>query len=43
MAGIGLKIKIKNIMKDGKTALTVGGLIFLIQILFSSAMILLFF
>ena len=42
MAGVGLKIKFQSIVRDGKSALTIGGLIFLIQILFSAAMISIF-
>jgi len=43
MAGVGIKIKFQNIVRDGKSALTIGGLIFLIQILFSGTMIFLFY
>jgi uncharacterized integral membrane protein (TIGR00698 family) len=39
MSAIGLKIKTKSILKDGKTAIIVGSFIFLIQILFSWIMI----
>ena len=39
MVGIGLKISFKNILKDGKTALIVGSLIFLFQIIFNLIMI----
>ncbi len=43
MAGIGLKITFGSILKDGKTALVIGSLIFVIQIIFSSVVIFLFF
>jgi len=43
MAGVGLKIKFQSIVRDGKSALAIGGLIFLIQILFSAAMISIFY
>ena len=43
MAGIGLKITIQSIMQDGKSALMIGGIIFLMQILFSGSMIYVFF
>jgi len=43
MAGIGLKITFGSIMKNGKSALLIGMLIFIIQIIFSSTVILLFF
>ncbi len=43
MVGIGLKIKSKNILKDGKNPLIIGTLIFLIQILFSSIIVLIFY
>ena len=43
MAGIGMKITFKSIAKDGKTALIIGSLTFLMQIIFSSTMILLLF
>ncbi len=43
MAGIGLKITIQDILKDGKTALLMGSLIFFVQILFSSTVILFMF
>ncbi len=39
MAGIGLRIKFSSIMRDGRTALLIGSLIFLLQIVFSSTMI----
>ena len=42
MAGIGLKITIGSVLKNGKSALLIGGLIFLLQIVFSSSMIFLF-
>ncbi len=43
MTGIGLKITIKSILKDGKKSLTIGGSIFMTQILFSSTMVWLFY
>lgn len=43
MAGIGLKITFGSILKDGKAALLIGTLIFIIQIIFSSVVIFLFF
>ena len=43
MAGIGLKITFGSILKDGKSALLIGVLIFTIQIVFSSVVIYLFF
>ena len=43
MTGIGLKITIKSILKDGKKSLTIGGSIFMTQILFSSIMVWLFY
>ncbi len=43
MAGIGLKITVQDILKDGKTALLMGSLIFFVQILFSSTVILFLF
>ena len=39
MAGIGLKISFGSILRDGKTALLIGSLIFVIQILLSSCLI----
>jgi uncharacterized integral membrane protein (TIGR00698 family) len=39
MAGIGLKITFASILRDGKLALLIGSLIFLLQILFSSSII----
>lgn len=42
MAGIGLKTTIASIIKDGKSALLLGGLTFLVQIAFSSGAIFLF-
>ncbi len=39
MAGIGLKITFASILRDGKLALLIGSLIFMLQILFSSSMI----
>jgi len=39
MAAIGLKITIQSILKNGKQALYIGSIIFLIQILFSSTII----
>lgn len=43
MAGVGLKIKFQSIVRDGKSALAIGGLIFLIQIWFSALMIYIFY
>jgi len=43
MAGIGLKITFGSILKDGKSALLIGVLIFIIQIIFSGSVILIFF
>lgn len=43
MAGIGLKITFGSILRDGKSALLIGALIFAIQIIFSSVVIFLFF
>ncbi len=43
MAGIGLKITFGSILKDGRSALLIGVLIFTIQIVFSSVVIYLFF
>ena len=42
MAAIGLRITFGSILKDGKAALLVGSLIFLVQILLSSSMIIMF-
>jgi len=39
MAGIGLKTTIASIIKDGKSALQIGSLTFLVQIVFSSGVI----
>jgi uncharacterized integral membrane protein (TIGR00698 family) len=41
MAAIGLKISFASILKDGKKALLLGSLIFIVQIVFSSSMVLL--
>jgi len=43
MAAIGLKITFKTILQNGRTALGIGSIIFVIQILFSSIAVLLFF
>ncbi len=43
MAGIGLKITVQSILKEGKSALAIGSLIFFIQVVFSSMMVFLFF
>jgi len=43
MAGIGLKIKFQSILRDGKSALTIGALIFTVQILFSSVAVYVFY
>ncbi len=42
MAGIGLRITFGSILKDGRAALLVGSLIFLLQIILSSSLIILF-
>ena len=42
MAGIGLKITFVSILKDGKSALIIGSLIFFLQIIFNSSMIIIF-
>lgn len=39
MSAIGLNIRTKNILKEGKQALSLGSIVFLIQIIFSWAMI----
>lgn len=39
MSAIGLNIRTKNILKEGKQALSLGSIVFLIQIVFSWAMI----
>jgi uncharacterized integral membrane protein (TIGR00698 family) len=43
MAAIGLNITFKTILKNGRMALGIGSIIFIVQILFSSIAILLFF
>jgi len=43
MAGIGLKITLQSILKDGRSALLMGSLIFLFQLCFSGIMILLLY
>ncbi len=43
MAGIGLKITFQSILQNGKSALATGGLIFLLQIIFSCTVIALWF
>jgi len=43
MAGIGLKITFQNILKNGKFALIIGSIIFFIQIVLTSSMIIIFF
>jgi len=43
MAGIGLKIKFKNVLKEGSSALIVGGIVFFIQIVFSGIVLIFFF
>ena len=43
MAGIGLKITLQSILQNGKFALAIGGIIFLVQILFNSIIIIIFF
>ena len=42
MAAIGLRITFSTILKDGKSALLVGSLIFVVQIVLSSSLIMLF-
>ncbi len=42
MAGIGLKTTIASIIKDGKSALLIGSLTFVVQIVFSTGVIFLF-
>jgi len=42
MAGIGLRITFITIVRDGKSALLIGSIVFVIQIIFSSSMIYLF-
>lgn len=42
MAGIGLRITFSSIVKNGKSALLIGSIIFIIQIIFSSSMIFMF-
>lgn len=43
MAGVGMKITFSSLMHNGREALRMGTLIFVVQIVFSSSMILLFF
>jgi len=43
MAGIGLRITFSSILKNGKEALLLGGLIFIIQVVFSTTMVFWFF
>ena len=43
MAGIGLKITFGSILREGQSALTIGSLVFLIQIVFSGSIIWLLF
>ena len=43
MSGIGLKITIKSMMKNGRSALIIGALIFLVQIIFTSCAIAIFY
>lgn len=43
MAGIGLKIKFKSVLNEGRSALIVGGVVFLIQILLSGVILTIFF
>ena len=42
MAGIGLRITFNSILRDGKSALLLGSIIFIVQIIFSSSMIYIF-
>ena len=43
MAGIGLKITFKSILQDGKSALIVGALVFLLQIIFTTVIMITLF
>ena len=43
MAGIGLKITFSSILRSGRSALLMGSIIFLIQIVFSGSVIYLLF
>ena len=43
MAGIGLRITFSSILKNGKEALLLGGLVFIIQVVFSTTMVFWFF
>lgn len=43
MSAIGLKIRFQSILRNGRSALTIGGLTFVIQILFSSSMMILLY
>ncbi|MDA3886500.1 MAG: putative sulfate exporter family transporter [Candidatus Delongbacteria bacterium] len=42
MAGVGMKITFNSILKDGKSALLIASLVFVLQIAFTSAMVLMF-
>ncbi|MCK5222910.1 MAG: putative sulfate exporter family transporter [Candidatus Aminicenantes bacterium] len=42
MAGIGLRITFITIVRDGKSALLIGGIVFIIQIVFTGSMIYMF-
>jgi len=43
MAGIGLRITFSSILRNGKEALVLGGLVFVVQIVFSTTMVFWFF
>jgi len=43
MAGIGLRITLDSILRQGRSALAAGTLVFAVQILFSTAMVRMFF
>lgn len=43
MAGIGLRITFSSILRNGKEALVLGGLVFVVQIVFTTAMVFWFF
>lgn len=43
MAGVGLKITFANIIRDGKGALQMGSLVFVLQIIFSTSMVYILF
>jgi len=43
MAGIGLRITFSSIFRNGKEALVLGGLVFVVQIVFSTTLVFWFF